>query len=103
MASDQGRKPFLTLVGPGRRLAELADPFLSLQREGIPDAECSEDTDCHPGESVIAGHGEDLEWLGLEQGKVTWAGRSMPVSLSLLGRTENWTLSTGGELYQGHL
>lgn len=55
----------------------LADPCLSLQREGIPDGECSEDTDCRAGESVVAGHGEGLEWLGLEQGKETWTGRSM--------------------------
>lgn len=27
------------------------------EREGIPDGECSEDTDCHAGESVVAGHG----------------------------------------------
>jgi hypothetical protein len=47
--------------GPGLVETSLADPSLSLQREGIPDGECSEDTDCHAGESVVAGHGEGLE------------------------------------------
>lgn len=91
-------------MGPGPGLGEiLADPFLSLQREGIPDGECSEDTDCQAGESVVAGHGEGLEELGLEQGKGTGTGRHTALPLFLLCRTENWSLSTGGELYPGHL
>lgn len=84
-------------------MGPLADAFLFLQREGIPDGECFEDSDCHAGESVVAGHGEGLERLGLEQGKETWTGRSMALSLCLPRRTENWSLSTGGELYPGHL
>lgn len=99
--SGWGRSPLLSLMGPSPRL--LADPCLSLQREGIPDGECSEDTDCRAGESVVAGHGEGLAWLGLEQGKEIWTGRSMSLPLSLPCRAENRSLSTGGELYPGYL
>lgn len=33
-------------------------PLLSWQNESIPDAVCSEDSDCPPGEPVVAGNGE---------------------------------------------
>uniref|UniRef100_A0A8C5W9J6 P2X purinoceptor n=1 Tax=Microcebus murinus TaxID=30608 RepID=A0A8C5W9J6_MICMU len=41
----------------GARLWDVADYVIPAQREDIPDGLCSEDSDCHPGEAVIAGHG----------------------------------------------
>lgn len=39
------------------------------EREGIPDGMCSEDSDCHAGEPVIAGN-------GVKTGRCLWAGNS---------------------------
>ncbi|ERE68799.1 P2X purinoceptor 5-like protein [Cricetulus griseus] len=52
---SQGENVFFVvtnlIVTPNQRQGICAE------REGIPDGECSEDTDCHAGESVVAGHG----------------------------------------------
>ncbi|XP_021510303.1 P2X purinoceptor 5 [Meriones unguiculatus] len=52
---SQGENVFFVvtnlIVTPNQRQGICAE------REGIPDGECSEDTDCQAGESVVAGHG----------------------------------------------
>ncbi|XP_075847838.1 P2X purinoceptor 5 isoform X2 [Microtus pennsylvanicus] len=52
---SQGENVFFVvtnlIVTPNQRQGICAE------REGIPDGECSEDTDCHAGEPVVAGHG----------------------------------------------
>uniref|UniRef100_A0A2K6Q1J9 ATP receptor n=1 Tax=Rhinopithecus roxellana TaxID=61622 RepID=A0A2K6Q1J9_RHIRO len=41
----------------GERVWDVADYVIPAQNEGIPDGACSKDSDCHPGEAVIAGNG----------------------------------------------
>uniref|UniRef100_A0A8C9A0P4 P2X purinoceptor n=1 Tax=Prolemur simus TaxID=1328070 RepID=A0A8C9A0P4_PROSS len=52
---SQGENVFFVvtnmIVTPNQRQQTCAE------REDIPDGMCSEDSDCHPGEAVIAGHG----------------------------------------------
>uniref|UniRef100_H0XN94 P2X purinoceptor n=1 Tax=Otolemur garnettii TaxID=30611 RepID=H0XN94_OTOGA len=63
---SQGENVFFVItnliVTPNQRQKTCAE------REDIPDGMCSNDSDCHPGETVTAGHGEGLEWPGPEWG-----------------------------------
>ncbi|XP_023374472.1 P2X purinoceptor 5 [Otolemur garnettii] len=62
---SQGENVFFVItnliVTPNQRQKTCAE------REDIPDGMCSNDSDCHPGETVTAGHGEGLEWPGPEE------------------------------------
>lgn len=64
-------------MGPGSEKGSLQAPaprqapFLSWQSESIPDALCYEDSDCPPGEPVVAGNGEAWSRHGWGQ-KGSW-------------------------------
>lgn len=64
-------------MGPGSEKGSLQAPaprqapFLSWQSESIPDAVCYEDSDCPPGEPVVAGNGEAWSRQGWGQ-KGSW-------------------------------
>uniref|UniRef100_A0A8C6C2N5 P2X purinoceptor n=1 Tax=Monodon monoceros TaxID=40151 RepID=A0A8C6C2N5_MONMO len=51
----------------GERLWDVADYVIPPQSESIPDALCYEDSDCPPGEPVVAGN-------GVRTGRCLWAG-----------------------------
>lgn len=55
-------------------------PLLSWQNESIPDAVCSEDSDCPPGEPVVTGNGE--AWMARVGGRRDWGWRLLALPLS---------------------
>ena len=64
-------------VGPGSKLGFLQGTphpgaFLSWQSENIPDGLCYKDSDCPPGEPVVAGNGEAWSGQGWGQ-KGAWS------------------------------